>query len=277
VRSVFFPTFPTRSETTTRPAKRKTNLLHEQSEACASQNGVLSALPTEQLSRILEHCQLVELPAQHLFFEPEDKVDYAYFLCSGMASAATVMRDGRCAEAMSIGREGMCGFPALTDGQRSQFRLFMVAGGTGIKIPGDVIRSEYRAGGALAKVLQDHLRVRLVQMAQLAACNGLHSVEQRLARYLLTASDLLGNNRLPFTHEVLAEMLGAQRTTVTNAALNLERAGAISYKRGQIDLVDKAKLSTIVCECYEMLNSHYHKLNEKQDCAEKMSRMLQKN
>jgi CRP-like cAMP-binding protein len=227
---------------------------------CASKNGVLAALPEEQLTRILEHCQIVELPTQHLFFEPEDRVDYAYFLCSGMASASTVMRDGRTAEAMSIGREGMCGFPALTDGMKSQFRLSMVAGGTALKIPGEIIRSEYKSGGALARVLQDHLRVRLIQLAQLAACNGLHSVEQRLARYLLVASDLLGSTRLPFTHEMLAEMLGAQRTTVTNAALNLERVGAITYKRGQIDIVDRERLSSIVCECYEMLNENFLRL-----------------
>jgi CRP-like cAMP-binding protein len=236
-------------------------LLDKEGAECASKNGVLAALPEEQLTRILEHCQIVELPSQHLFFEPEDRVDYAYFLCSGMASASTVMRDGRTAEAMSIGREGMCGFPALTDGLTSQFRLSMVAGGTAIKIPGDIIRTEYKSGGALARVLQDHLRVRLVQLAQLAACNGLHSVEQRLARYLLVASDLLGGTRLPFTHEMLAEMLGAQRTTVTNAALNLERAGTITYKRGQIDIVDREKLSSIVCECYAMLNENFLRLS----------------
>ena len=229
---------------------------------CASKNGVLAALPEEQLSRLLEYSQLVELPSQHLFFEPDDRVDYAYFLCSGMASAATVMRDGRTAEAMSIGREGMCGFPALTDGMKSQFRLSMVAGGTVLKIPGNIIRSEYKSGGALARVLQDHLRLRLIQLAQLAACNGLHSVEQRLARYLLVASDLLGKTRLPFTHEMLAEMLGAQRTTVTNAALNLERASAITYKRGQIDIVDRERLTKIVCECYAMLNENFQRLNE---------------
>jgi len=236
---------------------------------CASQNGVLSALPEELLTRILEHCQVVELPAQHLFFEPEDKVDYAYFLCSGMASAATVMRDGRTAEAMSIGREGMCGFPALTNGMTSQFRLCMVAGGTALKVPGDLIRKEYRSGGELARVLQDHLRLRLIQLAQLVACNGLHSVEQRLARYLLTASDLLGGGKLPFTHEMLAEMLGAQRTTVTNAALNLERAGAITYKRGQIEIVDRARLATIVCECYEMLTENYMKLNDRTESLQR--------
>jgi CRP-like cAMP-binding protein len=233
-----------------------------QGTECASQNGVLSALPKEQLTRILEHCQVVELPAQHLFFEPEDKVDYAYFLCSGMASAATVMRDGRSAEAMSIGREGMCGFPSLADGKTSQFRLCMVAEGTALRVPGDFIRTEYKSGGALARVLQDHLRMRLIQLAQLVACNGLHSVEQRLARYLLTASDLLGGARLPFTHELLAEMLGAQRTTVTNAALNLERAGAITYKRGQIDIVDRTRLEKIVCECYELLTENYLRLVE---------------
>jgi CRP-like cAMP-binding protein len=237
-------------------------LLDKEGADCATKNGVLAALPEEQLLRILEHCQVVEVPNQHLFFEPEDRVDFAYFLCSGMASASTVMRDGRTAEAMSIGREGMCGFPALTDGMRSQFRLSMVAGGTALKIPGEIIRTEYKNGGALARVLQDHLRVRLIQLAQLAACNGLHSVEQRLSRYLLVASDLLGSTRLPFTHEMLAEMLGAQRTTVTNAALNLERSGAISYKRGQIDIIDREKLSNIVCECYEMLNENYQLLTE---------------
>lgn len=236
---------------------------------CASQNGVLSALPEEQLMRILEHCQVVELPAQHLFFEPEDKVDYAYFLCSGMASAATVMRDGRTAEALSIGREGMCGFPALTDGLTSQFRLSMVAGGKALRVPGDFIRMEYQSGGALARVLQDHLRLRLIQLAQLVACNGLHSVEQRLARYLLTASDLLGGGKLPFTHEMLAEMLGAQRTTVTNAALNLERAGAIAYKRGQIEIVDRDRLAKIVCECYEMLTENYMKLNDRTEAMQR--------
>jgi CRP-like cAMP-binding protein len=232
-------------------------LLDKEGADCASKNGVLAALPEEQLTRMLEHGQMVELPPQHLFFEPDDRVDFAYFLCSGMASASTVMRDGRTAEAMSIGREGMCGFPALTDGMKSQFRLAMVAGGTAIRIPGEIIRSEYKAGGALARVLQDHLRVRLVQLAQLAACNGLHSVEQRLTRYLLVASDLLGDARLPFTHEMLAEMLGAQRTTVTNAALSLERCGAITYRRGQINIVDRGKLSGLACECYEMLNENY--------------------
>lgn len=236
---------------------------------CASKNGVLSALPADHLMRILEHSEVVELQAQHLFFEPEERVDYAYFLCSGMASAATVMRDGRMAEAMSIGREGLCGFPSLTDGPVSSFRCAMVTGGTAIKVPGEYIRAEYRQGGPLSRVLHDHLRVRLIQLAQLVACNGLHSVEQRLARYLLTASDLLGATRLPFTHEMLAEMLGAQRTTVTNAALNLERAGAISYKRGQIDLIDRSKLEKSVCECYMMLNSHYMRMHDFTDGARK--------
>lgn len=224
--------------------------------ACAVGNAILARLPDDELSRLLAHADYVEYPANTILVDPNEEITQLHFICEGIASAFTLMKDGRTAEAITVGTEGMLGAPSLLDGPRALFRAIALVEIKSLRIPARTVRAELRKNGALKELLDRYLHMRIRQLAQLVACNGLHTVEQRLSRWLLIASDMLRSVRLPFTQERMADMLGAQRTTVTAAARKLELAGAISYKRGQIDIADRTKLLECVCECYEELRSH---------------------
>lgn len=222
-------------------------------KACLLSNAILARLPEDELSRLLADAELVEVPANTVVLDPSEEVTHLHFICNGLASAFALMRDGRTAEAITVGTEGLIGFPALVDGPRSLFRVMTLVEVKALRVPTRTVRAEVRRGGVLTVLVNRYLHMRVRQLSQLVACNGLHTVEERLARWLLQASDMLSSVRLPFTQERIADMLGAQRTTVTAAARKLELAGAISYKRGQIDITDRAKLLECVCECYEEL------------------------
>ncbi|HYE24814.1 MAG TPA: Crp/Fnr family transcriptional regulator [Clostridia bacterium] len=237
------------------------------SKACVSRNAILARLPGEELARLAADAELVEVPAHTVVLDASEEVTHIHFICQGLASAFALMRDGRTAEAITVGTEGFIGFPALIDGPRSLFRVMALVDIKALRVPMQTVRAEVRRGGVLTDLVNRYLHMRVRQLSQLVACNGLHTVEERLARWLLHASDTLGSVRLPFTQERIADMLGAQRTTVTAAARKLELAGAIAYKRGQIDITDRSKLLESVCECYEELRGQREMIRAEPDAG----------
>lgn len=216
---------------------------------CAKNNSVLSALPRGLFQEIIDRSELIDVPARFVFYEPDQELKDIYFLCGGLASALTVMQDGRTTEAITLGNEGFVGFTPLIDGFESYLRCTMLVEGRAIRVPAILVKDLMERHLSVAHAFRNYSSARVYQLSQLAACNSLHSIEQRFARWLLLSADLLNSSTLPVTHEVVAEVLGAQRTTITAVAGKLEAAGAIKPRRGQVS-IDRTKLQTIVCECY---------------------------
>jgi hypothetical protein len=159
-----------------------------------------------------------------------------------------------------IGREGLVGLPVLLDTGSMPGRTFMQIGGAGFSIDADDLKTEFESPSELRRHLQRYVQGFLVESAQTAACNRLHSIEGRLSRWLLTCLDRTDSDALQLTHEFLGQMLGAPRTTVTLAAGLLQRAGLIEYSRGRVTIRDRAGMEKITCECYGTVRDEFRRL-----------------
>jgi CRP-like cAMP-binding protein len=214
-------------------------------------NRLLAALPADDYQRILPALEIVPLTLKHILHKPGDHIRDVYFPGGGFCSMLTVLEDGNMVEVATVGREGMIGVSAVFDGS-AVVSAMMVQAETDIcyRMPVDVFRSEMARHGPFYEVVSHFAQALVGCIAQSTACNAVHSVEQRLARWLLMAQDRVGKDDFPMTQELVAIMLGATRPTVTVVAGTLQRAGLITYHRGHITIVDREKLEEASCECY---------------------------
>lgn len=214
------------------------------------QNLILAALPDESVARLAPHLKRLKLPRGMTLTSPNRTVRYAYFLESGLASIVTTMTDDTSVEVAVVGIEGMAGIPVLLDSGSMPNRTFMQIAGTGYRLDAAVLVEEFERSEALRQKINHYLHAHLVQASQTAACNRLHEISHRLARWLLLSHDRIGADQLDITHQSLAEMLGTPRPTVTIAARLLQKKGAIAYSRGRVKIVSRARLEKAACECY---------------------------
>ncbi|WP_254062263.1 Crp/Fnr family transcriptional regulator [Acidobacterium sp. S8] len=175
------------------------------------------------------------------------------FLNSGMASVLTVMPDGKSVEVGLIGKEGFVGTPVVFGFRTSPLRVVIQADATGYRLDVTTLRKFLAECPELEKQIQRFAMVLAMQSTQLAACNRLHEVEERLARWLIMSHDRIGGVTMPLTQEFLGQMLGARRSSVSVAASVLQKAGMITYTRGNVTILDKPKLTEAACECYEVI------------------------
>ena len=217
----------------------------------AVQNLLLAALPKIERDRLLPTLDIVPLRLKELLHKPGDHIDYVYFPGGGFCSLLTVLKDGAMVEVATIGREGMVGVAAVSDGHPVS-TTSMVQGETEIcyRMKADVFRREMDRRGVFYELLTHFSQALVGFIMQSTACNAVHSVEQRLARWLLMARDRMDSDEFPLTQEFVAMMLGASRPTVTVVAGTLQKAGLITYHRGQVKIVDGKKLEAASCECY---------------------------
>lgn len=220
-------------------------------------NQILAQLPTEQYYRLHPHLEPVALPVKAMLCTAEEPVEYVYFLNTGMISLLTVMKDGRMAEAGVVGNEGMIGVTSLMGGEHTLNQAVVQIPGDALRINARFLQGEFERGG----ILQDHfLRFALTlygQVSQTAACNCLHSIDERLARWLLVVRDRSHLERLELTHETMSQLLGVRRSSITIAACGLQRAGIIDYSRGKISILDQGGLEAASCECYWIIKKLY--------------------
>ena len=196
-----------------------------------------------------------------MLFEPDQRVTRAYFPLGGVVSLVTPMLDGNIVEMATIGREGVVGVPALLDGALpAGTRGVSQVEGEALSIPAEAFRREMAAGGRLAPLVHTFTQALFTLVGRNAACNRLHYIEQRCARWLLMTHDRVGSDQFRLTQEFLAQMLGVQRSTVTVAAGDLQRAGLIGYSRGKIHILDRPKLVRTACECYQIVSSSYERV-----------------
>jgi CRP-like cAMP-binding protein len=222
----------------------------------SSDNLFLENLPQPYRNLFRSRLEEVSLPAGTVLYEAEQVPRYAFFITSGLASKMVSMSDGHTAEIGLAGSEGVIPCYHLLGGDPTgPARCIVQTEVTAWRIPFPELRREVQLSEPLRQLVMKCAQRRSMILSQLAACNRLHDAEQRLARWLLTAHDLTGTNSIPLNQVLLAEVLGARRTTVTLAAGALRRRKLISYRRGHIQILDRARLKQAACECYETVSS----------------------
>jgi CRP-like cAMP-binding protein len=216
-------------------------------------NIILLSLPDEEYNLLRPHLEPAQLPQYDILHEPGEKIDFGYFLNDGMTSLVALSADGRSVEVGIVGREGMVGMPLSVGLLRGTFRAIMQMSGSGLRIRADVFQDVLRCASTLQSELSRFALVHGMQVAQLAACNRLHEIPQRLARWLLMCQDRVDSQMLPLTHEFLAQMLGTGRPSVSLAAGVLEDAGLIENMRGTVKILNRKSLEQAACECYGVI------------------------
>jgi CRP-like cAMP-binding protein len=226
----------------------------------SNENHILSALPPEDYERLAPHLEPVKLPHGQILYESSGEMEYAYFPINAMISLLSQMSDGGSVEVGLVGFEGMLGVPLLLGVDRSPHQAMVQIPDGGLQVKAEVIRREFRRGGALGGLLLRFTQAMLLQISQVAACNRVHTVEERLARWLLMTRDRAASDELELTQEFLAMMLGCRRAGVTSAAIMLQSAGVIRYSRGHITILDGPGLEALSCECYGVVKAEFDRI-----------------
>jgi len=220
-----------------------------------STNLLLAALPAADYARIAPLLATVPLKLQEPIHKPGEAIRHVYFPGGGFCSVLTVLEDGTMVEVATIGREGAVGVSAIFDGDGDgtaprSLSMVQAASDTCFRMPVELFRQEMDRRGAFYELLARYTQALLGLIMQSTACNAVHTVEQRLARWFLMAHDRVGTDSFPLTQEFVAMMLGVARPTVTIVAGTLQKAGLITYQRGHVTVLDREKLEAASCECY---------------------------
>jgi CRP-like cAMP-binding protein len=219
---------------------------------------VLAGLPKAEIDRLTPHLEPVILKARTQLLNGQ--ADYAYFIEDGLASVVLTLANGATVEVGVVGIDGVVGIPILLGAGTMPGQTFIQVEGSGYRIDAKLLKDEFERDGPLRTHLQKYMMAHLVQSAQNAACNRLHTITERLSRWLLTCHDRVQSDRISLTHEFLGQMLGAPRTTVTLAAGMLQEAGLIDYSRGHVQVKNRKKLENTTCECYATVRDEFVRL-----------------
>lgn len=222
-------------------------------------NRVLAALPKAEIGRLAPHLSPVTLKLGAQLDGPARS--YAYFLEDGLASVVVTLENGTTVEVGIIGIDGLIGLPVLLGADGMPGRTFIQIAASGYRIKAQRLKEEFERPGELRRHLEKYLLASLVQSAQNTACNRLHCIAERLAKWLLNCHDRVQSDEIPFTHEFLAQMLGAPRSTVTLAAGMLRQAGLIDYTRGRVIIKNRSGLEEAACECYRVVREEFQRLD----------------
>lgn len=213
-------------------------------------NQILSALSEAERRRLLPMLDRVPLHKGRVLFEPNDAVDHAYFPTSGLISLLAVTPNDEAVELAVVGNDGFLGLPILHHSLTSPYQVVVHISGTALRMKAAVLRTELRACPSLQPALLRYAHEVHVQIARGALCHRFHTTPKRLSRWLLDAVDRLDSDTLEFTQELLAHVLGVPRTTVSDAAIELQDAGSIWYRHGRIVIKDRQRLKMAACACY---------------------------
>jgi CRP-like cAMP-binding protein len=219
----------------------------------AVRNSILLSLPNAEYNLLRPHLETVDLPQHEILHDAGEKIEFAYFLNEGMTSIVALSRDGRSVEVGIVGKEGMVGMPLTVGMRQGTFRAIMQMAGCGVKIRAELFQDVLASASILRHELSRFALMQGLQVSQLAACNRLHDIEQRLIRWLLMCQDRVDSGLLPLTHEFLAQMLGTGRPSVSLAASALETAGLIENLRGTVKILNRKSLEELACECYGVI------------------------
>jgi len=216
-------------------------------------NRLLLSLPRKLRNELFASLEPVRLPVRTVLCEMGAAIRHAYFINSGLASILSVMSNGKSVEVGLTGKEGFVGVPLIVGYKTSPTRVIMQIAGAAFRVDAKDLTSLLQRHAQLDRSLQRYSQEVALQAAQVAACNRLHDVDARLARWLLMSQDRVNGNVVPLTQEFLSHMLGTRRASVTVAAARLQKTGSICYERGQTTIADRKRLEKAACECYGIL------------------------
>ena len=216
-------------------------------------NKVLLAMPDNEYELMRPDLTYIDLPHHLSLHEPTQKIEFVYFPNRGMVSQVVVTKDGRTVEVGVAGNEGYVGAGLAAGLTRSSVREVIQIAGDGSRIMGGALERILRSAPQLQVILNRHAGLQGMQVAQTAACNRLHEIQQRLSRWLLMTQDRVDSGVLPITHDFIATMMGTDRSTVSLAASELQKEGIIEYVRGSVKIVNRRKLEQSACECYDVI------------------------
>ena len=225
-----------------------------------NQNHLLAALPAAEFESLAAHLELVPLALGEILYEPGTQLRHAYFPTTSIVSLHYVMENGASAETAGVGNEGVVGISLFMGGDTTPSSAVVHTGGHAYRLERRLLKQEFERAGLFQRLLLRYTQALMTQIAQTAACNRHHSLEQQLCRWLLSTLDRVSSRELVITQELIASMLGVRREGVTEAAGKLQRAGFISYRRGHIAVVDRVGLETHSCECYGVVKKELNRL-----------------
>ena len=222
-----------------------------------TQNAILRGLADEDRSKIVLDGGVQRFDLRGTVYGADQEIEYAYFPLDCVLSVVTLMRDGAMIEIGTIGHEGTTGIPLIMGGDRTANHAFCQVEGNAWKMSAATFRQLLRESEKFRDLMNRYLQAYVNMLGQFTACNRLHSVYERAARWILMTQDRVGHDTFPLTHEFLATMLGSRRSGVTVAAAILQRAGFIHYHRGRITVLDRVGLESTACECYELTTRQF--------------------
>jgi CRP-like cAMP-binding protein len=226
----------------------------------AHQNRLLASLSPKDYEQLRPHLEPVTLQYKRSLYEANRPIDFIYFIETGVGSLVLTMANGDAAEVGTIDNEGLVGLPAVLDDSQAPNSVYMQVAGEGLRTSAKTFRHQMDQSPPLRTAIRHYSHAFFNQVAQSAACNAFHNLEQRCCRWLLMTHDRMQSDEFPLTQEFLAMMLGVRRASVTLAASALQRSGLIKYTRGHVTVLDHAGLRKRSCECYGISKREFDRL-----------------
>jgi CRP-like cAMP-binding protein len=223
-------------------------------------NRLLKSLQPEDYDRLRQHLQPEKLHYKMPLYQAEERIEFVYFIETGVASLLNTMRNGNSVGVGTIGNEGMVGLPVIFSDSQAPTSVFIQVAGQGLRMRAKTFWQELQRSASLRVLMLHYAHVVFNHVAQSAACNAFHSLERRCCRWLLMTHDRMQSSQFPLTQEILAMMLGVQRPGVSLAAGELQRDGLIHYSRGKVTILDYAGLVKRSCECYGVSKREFDRL-----------------
>jgi CRP-like cAMP-binding protein len=233
-------------------ASRKASDLHA--------NRLLGLLPPRDYKRLRPNLHRIPLEYRQSLYRANKPIEFVYFIETGVGSLVNTMRNGEAAEVGTIGNEGVVGLPVVLGDDRAPTSVYIQVPGAGLRMKATLFKKELARSASMRAVMLRYGHAFFNQVAQSAACNHFHTLQQRCCRWLLMTHDRMQSDEFLLTQEFLAMMLGVQRTGVTAAASALQRAGLIRYKRGNVTIIDRRALMQRTCECYGVSKREFDRL-----------------
>jgi len=213
-------------------------------------NQILGALSPEVQSRLFSRLELVKLPMGGVMYECGQRMKHVYFPTDSIVSLQYIMENGASTAILVVGKEGLVGVTLFMGGEGTPSRTLVQSPGYAYRLPRSKVKEEFNRHGELLMLMLRYTQAMIAQITQTAVCYRHHSIEQQLCRWLLLSLDRLSDHSMNMTQEFISNMLGVRRESITQAARKLQEAGIIDYRRGKIDVLDRAKLEAMSCECY---------------------------
>ena len=225
-----------------------------------SRNRILASLSEQDYARLQPYLELVHVDVREIVYDVGRAIKQVFFVETGVLSIVSVMADGSSVEAATVGYEGLLGVPVFLDTDRSATQAFCQVDCDALAMRSADFRRLIDEAAGLRIMLNRYTQALFTQIAQSAACNRLHAVRERAARWLLQTHDRMDQQNFALTHDFLAQMLGVRRATVTETMGDLQQRGLIEYEYGRVRVIDRAGLERASCECYAIVRSEFDRL-----------------